>query len=171
VRSLLTALGTHRAGPYIRYIDGEAASAADVPHDAPPAAAHGPRGVLLGLVEEVLAAELPLLHADLLAAGVPTALPAARWLDTSWLNFVPWPSLVCAALLPLLLGAEWAVYLCVAAMRHVGAAHAAHAAPAALALRMLLPLEGFDALALVPYMLELRRRHGARCQAALASHP
>ena len=170
-RALLAALrDKHAAGPYLRL--EPSAFEAWVP--LPPTAAadgsgHAPsaRGTLLALVEEIVAVELPEMHAAMQACGLPTALPAARWLSTSWLNFLEWRSLTCANLLPLLLGADCHVYLCVAAMRHVGKSQRAGAPSAALHLSMLLPLEGFDALAEMPYILDLRQRHGARCRAAL----
>ena len=101
------------------------------------------------------------MHAALQRAGVPPSLPMARWLAVEWINVLRWPSLLAALVLPLLLGAEWRVYLCVAAMRSLTAAarHVGH--PAELLVLTLQPLEYFDVLAAMPFMLELRHRHAA----------
>ena len=126
---------------------------------------HG--STLIRLVERLVALELPQLHQAAQRAALPVALAAARWLDASWLNFVRWRSLTAALVLPLLLGADVQVYLCVAALRHAEAA-ALGAHPAEVHLHLLMPLDGFDVIGAVPLILDLRERHGAACQAALA---
>ena len=169
---LLTSLASQASGQYLHPnpAQPEAWITSETPADAAPRQGHAPvaRGVMLSLVEDLVARELPLLHAELHAAGMPSGLPAARWLDTCWLNFLTWRSLVTATLLPLMLGADFVIFQCVAAMRHVSAMQHAASPSATLSLRMLLPLEHFDLLAELPYMLELRRRHGERCQAAMS---
>ena len=60
-------------------------------------------------------------------------------------------------------------YLCVAAMRHVEATQPPEQPACSLHVRLMLPLEGWDVAADVPYLLELKRRHGARCVAAMAA--
>ena len=115
--------------------------------------------------------EMPQCASAMRRVGMPVALPATRWLHAGWLNVLRWDALTAALLLPWLLGADFEVYLCVAAMRYVapalvggGCAH-----PTELHLHMLLhPLDGFDPLEAMPFMLGLRDRHGEACQALLA---
>ena len=167
---ILAALGSHAAGPYLHpsptsleaWLASAAPSAAPLPQQAPTAL-----GVLVGLVEEIVAIELPTLHNALTKAGMPAGLPAARWLVTGWLNVLAWRSLVAATLLPLLAGPDMSVYLCVAALHHVWSTQPAAAPPSTLTLRLMLPLETFDVLASVPYACELRGRHGKLCEQAM----
>lgn len=124
---------------------------------------------VLHLAEEIIATELPLLHAALRHAALPAALPMARWLRQSWLNVLPFASLRLALLLPLFFGADFAVYLCVAAMQHVQPAvsRRAHTGDALLFL-LDQPLQRFDVAAAIPYMLDLRERWRGRCLSEMA---
>ena len=124
--------------------------------------------VLVGLAEEIVAVELPELHAALMRAALPPSLPIARWLHVHWLNVVRWRSLLAATLLPLLLGADWHAYLCVGAMRAVWPAIQRCAHPSEVHLLLLQPLETYEVLSTTPFLLELRERHAERCLAALA---
>jgi hypothetical protein len=124
--------------------------------------------VLVGLAEEIVAVELPELHAALVRAALPPSLPMARWLHVHWLNVVRWRSLLAATLLPLLLGADWHAYLCVGAMRAVWPAVQRCAHPSEVHLLVLQPVETYEVLSATPYLLELRERHAERCLAALA---
>ena len=123
-----------------------------------------PSRCVLHLAEEMIPTELPLLHAALRHAALPAALPMARWLRQSWLNVLPFASLRLALLLPLFFGADFAVYLCVAALQHVqpAVARRAHTGDALLFL-LDQPLQRFDVAAAIPYMLNLRERWRERC--------
>ena len=124
---------------------------------------------VLHLAEEMISTELPLLHAALRHAALPAALPMARWLRQSWLNVLPFTSLRLALLLPLLFGADFVVYLCVAALQHVqpAVARRAHTGDALLFL-LDQPLQRFDVAAAIPYMLDLRERWRGRCLREMA---
>ena len=134
------------------------------------ALASPPRGeAVLRFVEDLIARELPDLDAALQRAALPAALPVARWLSAGWVNFLPWNALVCATLVPLLLGIDMQAYLAIAALKHVAdEAACACAHPAELHMALMLPLEGFDPVAAIPDMLDMQRRHRERCLAALA---
>jgi len=75
--------------------------------------------LLLSLVDEIVSAELPLVFAALRLAGASAALVSARWLNQRWINVLPWRQLCEAFALPLLAGAEFQIYLCVAAWRYL----------------------------------------------------
>jgi hypothetical protein len=183
-RNVLTALASHAAAPYL-YPSREQ-SREQSPELSPEHAAAVARGgadaswsdprlpswrgmdVLVGLAEEIVAVELPELHAALVRAALPPSLPMARWLHVHWLNVVRWRSLLAATLLPLLLGADWHAYLCVGAMRAVWPAVQRCAHPSEVHLLLLQPVETYEVLSATPYLLELRERHAERCLAALA---
>ena len=128
---------------------------------------------VLGLVETLVALELPQLASAMRRAGLPIALPAARWLHAGWLGVLRWEARSAALLLPWLLGVDFQAYLCVAALRRAAPPllGGACAHPAELQLHLLLhhPLDGFDVLAALPFMLGLRERHGTMCLNTLAS--
>lgn len=70
---------------------------------------------LCQVAEVVLAQEAPEVVAALQAGGVPPACLCAAWLQRSWLGVLPLADAVlCAVVLPVLLGPDYAVYLCVA---------------------------------------------------------
>ena len=130
---------------------------------------NAPSLCVLRLAEEMIPTELPLLHAALRHAALPAALPMARWLQQSWLNVLPFASLRLALLLPLFFGADFAIYLCVAALQHVQptVARRAHTGDALLFL-LDQPLQRFDVAAAIPYMLDLRERWRGRCLREMA---
>ena len=130
---------------------------------------NAPSLCVLHLAEEMIPTELPLLHAALRHAALPAALPMARWLQQSWLNVLPFASLRLALLLPLFFGADFAIYLCVAALQHVQptVARRAHTGDALLFL-LDQPLQRFDVAAAIPYMLDLRERWRGRCLREMA---
>ena len=65
--------------------------------------------VLLGLVEEVLEEELPLLSAALRSSGWAAAPLAGRWIRQSMLSVVDWPGVVAYLALTLLRGRDYQV--------------------------------------------------------------
>jgi hypothetical protein len=70
---------------------------------------------LCQVAEVVLAQEAPEMVAALRAGGVTPACLCAAWLQRSWLGVLPLADAVlCAVVLPVLLGPDYAVYLCVA---------------------------------------------------------
>ncbi|KAL1495318.1 hypothetical protein AB1Y20_017175 [Prymnesium parvum] len=115
--------------------------------------------VLNSAVEQVVEAELPCMAALMRRAAVPAALPAARWLSSCWVNFLPWRAALDAVALPLLLGADFQVYLCVAALRGLTRAAVACAHSADLAILLHQPLLRFRPRAELPYLLALRDQY------------
>ena len=120
------------------------------------------------LVEEMVEAELPLVHAALRRTGVPLALPLLRWLSQSWLNVLRWEDVCAATLLPLLLGADYLSYICFAAVSHAAPALHERADSGDLLVYMLQePLAEFGVADALPLMQQMRRRWRPRCIAAM----
>tara|TARA_B100000513_G_scaffold194429_1_gene123203 strand:- start:1786 stop:2682 length:897 start_codon:yes stop_codon:yes gene_type:complete len=123
---------------------------------------------LLVQVESLVAKELPALFTAMRIAGVSITLPAARWLQQCWLNVLPWEALVEALLLPLLHGADFQVYLCVAVFQHIEAdvlarCHSGDLLPFLLGY----PIRGFKPAMVLPFLVRLCERHRERVMRSL----
>ena len=163
-REVLRALAVHAIGPYVlppQYCGGAGGGSRFGLCDSPQGA------LLISLAEELIFIELPEMHAALRRAGLSAGVPIARWLSVHWLNVLPWRSLLCAQAVPLLLGCDWQVYLCVAAIRSLQDAVCRCTHRSSVLILVLQPLDSFDVLAAVPYMFQLRERHGAQLIRAL----
>ena len=89
------------------------------------------------------------------------------WLQ-SWLNVLPWDSMLAALLIPMCFGADFQVYLCLAALRHIEREilERSHS-HALLAFLLHYPLEGFEPVDALEHMFELRGRWHSKCMASL----
>ena len=123
---------------------------------------------LLQLIDDILPHELPRVHAALRGAAVAATAPVSRWLHQSWLNVLPWDSMLAALLIPMCFGADFQVYLCLAALRHIEREilERSHS-HALLAFLLHYPLEGFEPVDALEHMFELRGRWHSKCMASL----
>eukprot|EP00752_Nemacystus_decipiens_P011121 g9881.t1 len=125
--------------------------------------------VLLGLVEDVLEEELPLLSAALRRSGWAAAPLAGRWMRQSMLCVVDWPGVVGYLALALLRGHDYQVYFVVALFR-AAQPRVMEAASRGVDLMPLLvggeALQDFDLEESLLFMEGLEKRHRSRCLAA-----
>ncbi|CAM9355665.1 unnamed protein product [Scytosiphon promiscuus] len=129
--------------------------------------------LLLGLVEDVLEEELPLLSAAFRNSGWAAAALAARWMRQCMLCVVDWPGVVAYLAVALLRGHDYQVYFVVALFR-TAQPSVLEAASKGLDLTALLgngeALESFDLSESLRFTEELEVRHRERCLAATQAY-
>ena len=169
-------LGPEGAAPFLEQLSAHQSSVLlwpalrqGAPSGVGPCGAAWGEALLESVAEQIVALELPLLAQAMRRAGVTPSLPIARWLRCCWLNVLPWRALLAAFVLPMLLGADLQIYLCVAALRSLEqpALRCAHSAD--LLVLVLQPLPAFDPETALPYMLALRRKHGGLYEQQLSA--